>query len=161
MKYKGKQTIEDHRWYYGDIIYHKRAPYIIGQSFGEGEYLAGFRSPHNSPNNIVYLENVYPEKLMRYFPKLGENVIVINGISTDVQSRLNGQDLDSDMVYVTNQPQILEAARIAYKEYPTIINNNPIILKPFSNTANLNIDTPAVAIKAIITGLIPESIPCK
>ena len=95
------------------------------ERFGEGEYLAGFRSPHNSPNNIVYLENVYPEKLMRYFPKLGENVIVINGISTDVQSRLNGQDLDSDMVYVTNQPQILEAARIAYKEYPTIINNIP------------------------------------
>lgn len=95
------------------------------ERFGEGEYLAGFRSPHNSPNNIVYLENVYPEKLVRYFPKLGENVIVINGISTDVQSRLNGQDLDSDMVYVTNQPQILEAARIAYKEYPTIINNIP------------------------------------
>ncbi len=95
------------------------------ERFGEGEYLAGFRSPHNSPNNIVYLENVYPEKLMRYFPKLGENVIVINGIGTDVQSRLNGQDLDSDMVYVTNQPQILKAARIAYKEYPTIINNIP------------------------------------
>lgn len=50
------------------------------ERFGEGEYLAGFRSPHNSPNNIVYLENVYPEKLMRYFPKLGENVIVINGV---------------------------------------------------------------------------------
>lgn len=95
------------------------------ERFDEGEYLAGFRSPHNSPNNIIYLENVYPEKLMRYFPKLGENVIVINGIGTDVQSRLNGQDLDSDMVYVTNQPQILKAARIAYKEYPTIINNIP------------------------------------
>lgn len=40
MKYKGKQTIDDHRWYYGDLIYHKRAPYIIGQSFGEGEYFS-------------------------------------------------------------------------------------------------------------------------
>ncbi len=65
--------------------------------------LAGFRSPHNSPNNIVYLENVYPDKIRRYFPNLGDNVIIINGIGTDVQSRLNGQDLDTDSIYTTNQ----------------------------------------------------------
>lgn len=90
--------------------------------FKEGEYIAGFRSPHNSPNNIVYLENVYPEGLQKYFPKLGNNVVVINGIGTDVQSRLNGQDLDTDSIYATNQPDIVQLARKAYNEYPTIIN---------------------------------------
>lgn len=39
--------------------------------FGEGEMLAGFRSPHNSPNNIVYLENMFPDAVRKYFPDLG------------------------------------------------------------------------------------------
>lgn len=91
--------------------------------FSEGEMLAGFRSPHNSPNNIVYLENVYPERVKKYFPNLGANVIIINGIGTDVQNRLNGQDLDTDSIYTTNQKNIVELARKAYLEYPTIIND--------------------------------------
>lgn len=94
--------------------------------FKNGEPLAGFRSPHNSPNNIVYLENTYPEELIKYFPNLGQNVIVINGIKTDVQDRLNGMDEDSDSVYVTNQEQIVEAAKVAYAKYPTIVNNIPL-----------------------------------
>ncbi len=98
--------------------------------FGEGEMLAGFRSPHNSPNNIVYLENVYPEAVKRYFPDLGDNVIIINGIGTDVQSRLNGQDLDTDSIYTTNQKSIVELAKKAYAECPTIING----IKPDGNS---------------------------
>ena len=91
--------------------------------FSEGEMLAGFRSPHNSPNNIVYLENVYPDEISKYFSDLGNNVIIINGIGTDVQSRLNGQDLDTDSIYTTNQKDIVNLARKAYKNCPTIINN--------------------------------------
>lgn len=90
--------------------------------FKDGEKLAGFRSPHNSPNNIIYLENVYSDSIERYFPNLGNNVIIINGIGTDVQFRLNGQDLDTDGIYATNQVDIVELAKKAYTEYPTIIN---------------------------------------
>ncbi len=90
--------------------------------FKDGEKLAGFRSPHNSPNNIVHLINTYSEELLRYFPNLGKSVIVINGIGTDVQDRLNGQDLDTDSVYTTNQPNIVQLAEYAYLNYPTIIN---------------------------------------
>ncbi|WMC93205.1 hypothetical protein [Kineothrix sp. MB12-C1] len=94
--------------------------------FADGEKIAGFRSPHNSPNNIVHLENVYPEPIKKYFPDLGRNVIVINGIETDIQSRLNGQDLDTDAIYATNQKHIVDLARKAYMNYPTIINGiNP------------------------------------
>lgn len=95
--------------------------------FQDGERLAGFRSPHNSPNNIVYLENVYSDSIQRYFSQLGDNVIIINGIYTDVQQRLNGQDLDSDSVFVTNQTDIVDLAKKAYKEYPTIINGIGVI----------------------------------
>lgn len=95
--------------------------------FKDGEMIAGFRSPHNSPNNIVYLENVYSKSLIKYFPKLGNNVIVINGIGTDIQSRLNGQDLDTDGIYATNQEDIVALAKKAYNEYPTIINGIKIV----------------------------------
>ena len=88
--------------------------------FDDGERLAGFRSPHNSPNNIICLENTYSDSLRTYFSNLGNNVIIINGIYTDVQSRLNGQDLDTDAVYVTNQNDMVALAYKAYKEYPTI-----------------------------------------
>lgn len=37
MKYRGKQTIDDHHWYYGDLIYTLFAAYIIEQS-DKGEY---------------------------------------------------------------------------------------------------------------------------
>ena len=68
---------------------------------------------------------MYPKELVKYFPDLGREIIVINGIGTDVQDRLNSQDLDSDTLYATNQPDIAELARKAYVEYPTIINNIP------------------------------------
>ena len=32
--------------------------------FKNGERLAAFRSPHNSPNNIVHFYNVYPDELL-------------------------------------------------------------------------------------------------
>ncbi len=90
--------------------------------FNEGETLAAFRSPHNSPNNIIHLYNVYPEKLIKYFPNIGQNVIVFNAIRTDTQARLSGHDCDSDFVYVTNQKELADLAKKAYVEYPTIIN---------------------------------------
>ena len=91
--------------------------------FSEGESLAAFRSPHNSPNNIIHLYNVYPNKLIKYFPNIGQNVIVFNAIKTDTQARLSGHDCDSDFVYVTNQHDLADLARKAYIEYPTIIND--------------------------------------
>lgn len=90
--------------------------------FDKGERLAAFRSPHNSPNNIIHLYNVYPEKLLKYFPNIGNNVIVFNAIKTDTQARLSGHDVDSDFVYATNQSDLADLAKKAYTEYHTIIN---------------------------------------
>lgn len=90
--------------------------------FKNGERIAAFRSPHNSPNNIIHLYNVYPDKLLKYFPNIGDNVIVFNAIGTDTQCRLSGHDCDSDFVYTTNQKDLVDLARIAYIDYPTIIN---------------------------------------
>lgn len=90
--------------------------------FKNGERIAAFRSPHNSPNNIIHLYNVYPDELIKYFPNIGDNVIVFNAIGTDTQCRLSGHDCDSDFVYATNQEDLVNLAKIAYTDYPTIIN---------------------------------------
>lgn len=93
--------------------------------FNHGDHLAGYRSPQNAPNNYGYYINHHTDLMEKYFPNLSDNVIVINMIGTDSQSRLNGHDMDTDGIYCTNQPEIVKYASRCYKEYPTIINNIP------------------------------------
>ena len=101
--------------------------------FADNEFLAGFRNPHNSPNNIVYLHNHYSSEMNRYFP-FSDNIIAINCISTDVQDRLNGADFDSDFALVTNNKIIVKAAKECYQNFPTIYNAIPKSNKSYNNT---------------------------
>jgi len=57
--------------------------------FGDGEYLAEFRSPFNSCNNLGYLHNVRSVEMDRYM-NLGNLCVAVNMISTDFQPRNNG-----------------------------------------------------------------------
>ena len=59
------------------------------ERFSNGEYLAFFRSPFNSKNNLAYLHNTYSDKMKKYF-NLGKQCIAINMIGTDFQDRNNG-----------------------------------------------------------------------
>lgn len=92
--------------------------------FADDEYLAFFRSPYNSQNNMLYLHNHYHEYLTKYFD-LGTQILVINMVGTDAQDRGNGMDMDSDQGFVTNQKDIVEHAKYCYKQYPTVVNNIP------------------------------------
>ena len=90
----------------------------------DSEYLAEFRSPFNSRNNLGYLHNIpQPEVFKKYFSRFGRQIIAINMIGTDFQHRNNGSDQDSDSIFTTNQPEIVECAKEYYKNYPTIIND--------------------------------------
>ena len=57
--------------------------------FGNGEYLAEFRSPFNSQQNLGYLHNVRSDEIDRYM-NLGNLCIAVNMIETDFQARNNG-----------------------------------------------------------------------
>lgn len=94
------------------------------ERFEDGAYLAEFRSPFNSKNNLGYLHNVRHRLIEKYF-NLGEQVIAVNMIGTDFQDRNNGSDQDSDSLYVTDQPDIVSYAKYCYANYPTIVNNIP------------------------------------
>lgn len=61
--------------------------------FEDGELLCAIRNPHNSPNNICYLKNIYSEEIQRYF-HFSKNILAVNCIHTDIQSRANGMDFD-------------------------------------------------------------------
>lgn len=89
--------------------------------FMNGEYLAAFRNPHNSPNNICYMHNVYSDELQKYF-RFSKNIVAINCIRTDIQDRANGMDEDSDFMLFTNHHTIVTCAKQCYKEYPTVVN---------------------------------------
>ena len=89
--------------------------------FSSGEYLAAFRNPHNSPNNVCYMHNMYSKYFEKYF-EFSDNIMAVNCIETDVQDRCNGEDFDSDFNLVTNHPTIVKCAKRCYEEYPTIVN---------------------------------------
>lgn len=103
------------------------------ERFDDGENLAGFRSPHNSCNNIVSMKNNRSSPNWKYF-NFGKQILAINVLHTDVQDKANGCDFDSDSFYVTSQPQIVEHAIRCYKEYPTIVNNIPKSKNKYDNT---------------------------
>ena len=89
--------------------------------FNEGEFLCGIRNPHNSPNNICYLHNIYSMEFKKYF-KFSDNILAVNCIHTDIQDRANGCDFDSDFFFVTNNEVMVESAKEAYKSFPTVVN---------------------------------------
>ena len=59
------------------------------ERFPSNTYLAFFRSPFNSKNNLTYLHNMYHKKLDKYF-NFGEQIVAVNMIGTDFQDRNNG-----------------------------------------------------------------------
>lgn len=103
------------------------------ERFEDKEYLAFFRSPFNSKNNLTYLHNKYDFRFQKYF-NFGKQVVAVNMIGTDFQDRNNGADQDSDFGYTTNQPDIVNHARMCYLNYPTIVNNVPKDTNKYSNS---------------------------
>lgn len=103
------------------------------ERFLDGEYLAEFRSPFNSRNNMGYLHNNLHPLIKKYF-NLGRLCIAVNMIHTDFQDRNNGSDMDSDSIYTTNQEDIVAHARYCYENYPTIVNMIPKEKNHYDNT---------------------------
>lgn len=59
------------------------------ERFSDGDYLAFFRSPFNSKNNLTYLHNRLSDEIHKYF-NLGNQIVAVNMIGTDFQDRNNG-----------------------------------------------------------------------
>lgn len=101
--------------------------------FMDGEYLAEFRSPFNSRNNLGYMHNHYHPYMDKYF-NFGKLVIAVNMIGTSFEDKNNGSDMDSDSIYTTNQPDIVAHAKYCQANYPTIVNLVPKEKNKYDNT---------------------------
>ena len=65
--------------------------------FFDDEYLAFFRSPFNSKNNLMYLHNVYNETFNKYFD-FGKQIIAINMPKTDAMEWIRILILDIPLI---------------------------------------------------------------
>lgn len=101
--------------------------------FRDGEYLAEFRSPFNSRNNLGYMHNHYHEYFDKYFD-LGKLCVAVNMIGTVFQDKNNGSDQDSDSIYTTNQPDIVSHAKYCMENYPTVVNKVPKMKNEYDNS---------------------------
>lgn len=105
---------------------------VYTKRFDDNEELAGFRNPHNSPNNCLYLIN-RKHKLIDWYFNFSNNIMAVNCIHTDVQDRANGMDFDADFTYVTNAGVINQCVKKA-QSFPTIVNKIDKDTTPYNNT---------------------------
>ena len=85
--------------------------HVYTNYYKSGEDILSIRFPHITMGNIFVPKNDRVEKSFydEYF-KLGKSIVCINSIGSTVLHRLNGADFDSDMMFMTNQRILLEAA---------------------------------------------------
>lgn len=95
--------------------------------------LAGFRSPHNSPNAILLFKNYKHDLMVEYF-NFSNNIIAVNLLENSAQARCVGFDEDSDAFYTTMQEDIVSFAKESYKKYRTIENSVPQSTNSYKNT---------------------------
>lgn len=84
--------------------------------FPFGEELLGSRSPHVTCGNILLTKNVEYPDITRYV-NLTNEIIVINSINENILNRLSGSDFDSDTIMITNNRNLIAAAKRNYDKF--------------------------------------------
>ena len=82
---------------------------IRSTAFNNKAKLVCARSPHITMGNLYIAENNLENEIFDYFD-LGNNIVCVNAINENLQQRLNGCDYDSDMMLITDEKLIVEAA---------------------------------------------------
>ncbi len=96
-------------------------PYEIYTTlYDDGEEVTGFRNPHVASGNVCILTNRRVKEIDIYM-NLTKNICVINSYKNDIQSRLQGMDMDSDCILLVKSDIILKAAKECIK-FPTPLN---------------------------------------
>ncbi|ANW98738.1 hypothetical protein CSTERTH_06685 [Thermoclostridium stercorarium subsp. thermolacticum DSM 2910] len=94
---------------------------IYTKLFKDNQELAGFRNPHTSPSNVLLARNKYCKDIDRYF-NLTKNIVVVNAINFPLQQTLSGCDYDSDTVLLSDNPKLLELAKVCNSKYKICVN---------------------------------------
>jgi len=94
---------------------------IYTKLFQDNQELAGFRNPHTSPSNVLLARNTYCKDIDRYF-NFTKNIVVVNAINFPLQQTLSGCDYDSDVVLLSDNPKLLDLAKVCNSKYKVCVN---------------------------------------
>lgn len=108
---------------------------IYCPKFEDNEVVVGFRNPHICAGNIANLINTNNSIITKYM-NCTDNVVVINSIKYPILTILQGADMDSDTMLLTNNKIVVEACkRVDWINTPVPVN---AIANTGKNNAELN-----------------------
>lgn len=90
--------------------------HIHTKRFEYGKTLLGTRSPHINSGDVLLTTNVANELYDRYLVSSKE-VVHINSIDENIMQRLQGCDLDSDSILLTDNEVLINAAKKNYDKF--------------------------------------------
>lgn len=106
-----------------------------------GKKLLCCRSPHITTSNLLVTENIEHNGIDKYF-NLSEEIICVNSIGENILEVLSGADFDSDMVIVTDNEIIIEAALKNYDVFKVPANRVPSVKvkRTYTNKQKADLD---------------------
>lgn len=126
---------------------------IHSKRFGYGERLLCSRSPHVTVGNILLATNAPSENIDRYF-NMSTEIVYINSVGDNIMQRLNGADLDSDTMLITDDKMLINVAERNYEWFKVPTNMTTSVKTPRHYTnddkADLDVKTSVNLIGAII-----------
>ena len=93
---------------------------VYSSFFKERARILCARSPHITMGNIIVADSI-KEEYDHYF-NLTDNIICVNAIGSTVQHRLNGCDYDSDVMLISDNNVLSQAALRDYGSFPVPFN---------------------------------------
>ncbi len=85
-------------------------------NFAYGKELVCTRSPHIASGNILVTTNKANALIDKYI-NLSSEIVVINTINSTILQRLQGADMDSDTLLITDNQILLDAAKRNYDKF--------------------------------------------
>lgn len=88
--------------------------------YEDNQELLAARNPCVSSGNILCLTNKKNRLLDKYMI-LSDNIVVVNSIESDIMDRASGMDFDSDQLWLSSNPVLVEKARFCQDNFLTTV----------------------------------------
>lgn len=114
---------------------------IHSHKFEYGKTILGSRSPHITMGNVMLVTNVANDTIDKYF-NMSNEVVYVNAIGENMQQRLNGCDYDSDSILLTDNADLILAARKNYEVFkvPTSFVESKMTERRYNNDHKADLD---------------------
>ncbi len=123
------------------------------KSFDYDKELLGCRSPHVTMGNLWVCKNTENTFIDTYFNS-SKYIIHINSIMNNVLERLSGADFDSDQLLLTDEPILLNKAKVNYNKFLVPTDFTPKSNKAMNNTIDDKVELDIATSKNMIGEIV-------